>query len=258
MKIRVLGPSYSIEVPLKVLENKNSSYQQIVVGESEGFGKCLVLDGEIQFATVDEYIYHEMLAYPPAIASGAKNALILGGGDGLLARRLLDFGIETSIVELDKEVMETCKKYFYEEGSSSLDEADIIIGDALEYTGGNYDLIYVDLIDYYKEPALYNREAMEHYKSLLNDSGIIVFHSDYPDMPKIKEAATPLFKNSITYAAYVPSFFSLWTFAMFSDNKIDVEKIEKSDIRGRYFSNDMFWRYKDKAVDVDPNYWEKS
>ena len=54
----------------------------------------LYLGGDLQFDTDDEVIYHERLAHPALLAARARLAgplhlLVLGGGDGLLARELL-------------------------------------------------------------------------------------------------------------------------------------------------------------------------
>ncbi len=245
MKVRTSGGPLTVDLTLTPLERRSSPYQELIVGEAEEFGRLLVLDGEIQFTELDEFIYHEMFAYPAAIASKAKRALILGGGDGLLARRLLDLGIETTLVALDEEVVKLSKKYFYDLGASSLDEANVIIGDALKFTADEkFDVIYVDLPDYVDVPFLYDERAFSHYKSLLREGGILATHVDYYKLGEMLNHVKPFFNHAFSYAAFVPSFISLWTFTMLSDSPLDLDTVKSTNIKGRYFSPERMWQFK--------------
>ncbi|OOK81509.1 spermine/spermidine synthase family protein [Mycobacterium kansasii] len=66
-----------------IIAYRHTAYQEIVVTR-RGDDLRLYLDGGLQFATVDEYRYSESLVYP-ALGSGARSVLVLGGGDGLAA-----------------------------------------------------------------------------------------------------------------------------------------------------------------------------
>ena len=69
------------------LFSAESEYQRIDVFESQEFGKMIVLDGEIVFSEADEFIYNEMVVHVPmAVHPNVKNVLIIGGGDGGVAR----------------------------------------------------------------------------------------------------------------------------------------------------------------------------
>lgn len=66
-----------------------SEYQRIDVFESAEFGKFVALDGEIVFSEKDEFIYDEMVTHVPmAVHPNVKNVLIIGGGDGGVAKEL--------------------------------------------------------------------------------------------------------------------------------------------------------------------------
>ena len=59
--------------------------------EDDPAGFALYIDGDFQFDTADEALYHEMLALPPLclvkkISKTALRVLICGGGDGLALR----------------------------------------------------------------------------------------------------------------------------------------------------------------------------
>jgi len=67
----------------------------------------LYLNGHLQFSTIDEYRYHEALVHPPmAAARQRERVLILGGGDGLAARLVLQYPEvkRIDIVDLDPDV----------------------------------------------------------------------------------------------------------------------------------------------------------
>src|SRR6185436_8993932 len=81
----------------------SSPYQRIVVTRSRS-GFQLFLNGNLQFASADEYRYHEALVHP-AMSAAAKprRVLILGGGVGLAAREVLKYASveQVTLVDLD-------------------------------------------------------------------------------------------------------------------------------------------------------------
>ena len=73
----------------KQLFSGESEYQRIDVFDSEEFGKFISLDGEIVFSEKDEFIYDEMVTHVPmAVHPCVKDVLIIGGGDGGVAKEL--------------------------------------------------------------------------------------------------------------------------------------------------------------------------
>jgi spermidine synthase len=57
--------------------------QDIVVFDSETYGRVLILDGVIQVTERDEFAYQEMITHVPIFAhKNPKRVLIVGGGDG--------------------------------------------------------------------------------------------------------------------------------------------------------------------------------
>ena len=89
----------------KQLFSGESEYQRIDVFESQEFGKFVALDGDIVFSEKDEFIYDEMVTHVPmAVHPCVKNVLIIGGGDGGVAKELLQYpSIESiDVVETDK------------------------------------------------------------------------------------------------------------------------------------------------------------
>lgn len=83
---------------------KQTQYQRIVITQARS-GVSLFLDGNLQFASIDEYRYHEALVHPAfAVAKKRQNVLVLGGGDGLAVREILRYPDVASVtlVDLDR------------------------------------------------------------------------------------------------------------------------------------------------------------
>ncbi|MGZ6141824.1 MAG: polyamine aminopropyltransferase [Myxococcales bacterium] len=73
----------------EIIFAKQSAYQRIVITRGRA-GFQLFLDGNLQFASADEYRYHEALVHPAfAVAEHHAQVLVLGGGDGLAVREIL-------------------------------------------------------------------------------------------------------------------------------------------------------------------------
>jgi spermidine synthase len=117
----------------------------------------LFLDGHLQFSSVDEYRYHETLVHPAmGLADEHRRVLILGGGDGLVARQVLKYnGVRRiDLVDLDPVVTELFTKRpmlsRINEGALSDPKVHVHNADAmrfLEQTDRFYDVILMDLPD---------------------------------------------------------------------------------------------------------------
>ena len=55
---------YSI---IDIIYTGKTEFQSVQVIDTQGFGKCLVLDGKMQCSEYDEFIYHEALVHPAMI-----------------------------------------------------------------------------------------------------------------------------------------------------------------------------------------------
>lgn len=63
--------------------------QDILLFQSETYGRVLVLDGVIQLTEKDEFAYQEMIAHIPLFAHpDPKSVLIIGAGDGGVLREV--------------------------------------------------------------------------------------------------------------------------------------------------------------------------
>ena len=88
----------------KIIYKNTTRYQHIVLTETASNDIYCYINGNTQFSSYDEHIYHEFLVHPAmTIATRRKNVLVLGGGDGLAVREILKYpDVETiTLVDLD-------------------------------------------------------------------------------------------------------------------------------------------------------------
>jgi spermidine synthase len=85
----------------EVVYATSSAYQRIVVTRGKS-GFHLFLNGNLQFASADEYRYHEALVHPAIVlANHPRRVLVLGGGDGLALREVLKYSDVQSVTLVD-------------------------------------------------------------------------------------------------------------------------------------------------------------
>jgi len=227
-----------LNVMLKVRQvfySGKTAYQMVEVLDSELFGRSLVLDGKTQSTERDEHIYHETLVHPAMFCHpGPKQVFIGGGGEGgtlreALAHKLVE---RVTMVDLDPEVVELCRKYLPNHHRGSFDDprTNLLHEDArgyLENTADFYDVIILDLVDPLEggtAALLYTQEFYAIAKARLNPGGVLVTQSGPAGLLSYTECFTTIFNTlgtlfSHTKAAqvHIPAFQTLWGFTVASD-----------------------------------------
>ncbi len=111
-----------------------TSIQKIQILDTVNFGKCLIIDGVMQTAQKDHYLYDRELI--KNLQPDDKNILILGGGDGYVAQRVISENpyahVFVDVVELDVEVVKACERYLGQDVFKN-DNVNLHIEDALQY-----------------------------------------------------------------------------------------------------------------------------
>ncbi len=145
----------------------------------------LFLNGDFQFASNYEELYHEWFAHVPIIINGKvpKRVLVLGGGDGLIHRELLKYkGIKSIVhVDIDHRLVALAKSHPVLTGLNKHSlynpRVHTVIGDAFQYLRNlgdeTFDAIYMDFPDVkdYNLSKLYSREFYHFVKKRLADDG---------------------------------------------------------------------------------------
>ncbi len=137
----------------KYIINLKTKYQQVEIADTKMFGRVLILDGKIQSAEYDEYVYHEALVHPVMLMNPApRRVLVTGGGEGATLREIFKHpNVEKVVmVDLDREVVELCCEYLTSWHRGSFDDArlSLIYMDArkyLEECNEQFDVIIGDL-----------------------------------------------------------------------------------------------------------------
>jgi spermidine synthase len=203
----------------KIKFDQKSEYQHVQVYDVDNLGNVLVIDNDFQFGETDEHKYHEMIAHTPINYFNKNiNILIIGGGDGGVAREALRHNNvnKVTLVELDKLVVDVTKQFFPKlAGVFNHPKLDLHITDGIkyveEYTGPKFDLIILDLTDFNQSHPLH---SIEFYKSLdkvsTNESMFCFNFENFTlDNKYIFDTLSDLkttFKYIQPYGVYIPSF----------------------------------------------------
>lgn len=232
----------------KVIFSEQTPYQKLVMTKNKEDIR-LFIDGNVQFSSIDEYRYHELLIHiPMSLAKHKENILVLGGGDGLAARELLKYDDVKSItlVDLDKKMTDLAlnNRYLKELNQDSFlnPKVKIINDDAFKYVENSkefFDVIIIDLPDPNNSSLarLYSKEFYKIVKSKLSYSGVMVTQATSPFFSSeaywcVNESVKAAgFKYTYPYHIYVPSFGD-WGFILASNIKFNTDDIEiKVDTR---------------------------
>jgi len=232
----------------KVVYSDKTRYQQLTftqrnMGDEQASVISFYLNGRLQFSSSDEFIYHSYLV-TPVLAGSARhdNILIIGGGDGLALRDVLQWSPkQVTLIDLDAELIDifttpnhklppALAKQISELNQNSLrhknvqvvkSDAFLAIDDLLA-KGKTFDAIIVDLPDP-SHPDLNKLYSVNFYarlKQLLAGDGLIGVQSTSPyhaknsfiAVQKTLEAAS--FSSVEQYHDNVPSFGEWgWTIA---------------------------------------------
>lgn len=148
---------------------------------SEGFGRCLVLDEAIQCTEKDECSYQEMMAFVPLNCHPCpQKVLIIGGGDGGVAREVLKHPLVQKIVqcEIDEAVIRVAKQYLPFMSKSFDDpKVELKIADGMKFvreSNERFDVIITDSSDPIgPAKSLFEKSYYESLYEALNPGGII-------------------------------------------------------------------------------------
>ncbi|MDZ7962998.1 MAG: spermine synthase [Aulosira sp. DedQUE10] len=157
--------------------------------EQHDDGIAFYINGDLQFDTADEAIYHEYLVIP-AIALATKRfpqtklrVLVCGGGDGLAVRDGLRFTQIQNIdlVDYNPEVLELASTVFKPYNLGSLDSAKVTV-----YTQEAFAFVWELPNDYYHviicdftyphssdDTTIYSREWFQELNRVLIPAGVI-------------------------------------------------------------------------------------
>jgi len=242
-----LNPDYGFFIrSSKRLEDFDTGLQRLEVHETSQFGRLFRLDGCFMTSEREEFVYHENLIHPAAIAHvQPQRALIIGGGDGGAAEELLKHPSveQVTLVELDGKVVDIARKYFDAIHHGALDSPRLrlLIQDGLEFlahTEEKFDLIALDLPDPIgPATALYEEAFFRDCKRALKPGGALTLHLGSPvSRPeRVSEhyrRLSNVFSLVQPYTMFIPLYGCLWAMACCSDS-LDPLAVSISEIDRR-------------------------
>lgn len=249
---------FSIKVD-KHLYSGQSEYQRIDVFEAKEFGTFFTLDGLMMVTEKDEFIYHDMIVHVPMATNlGIKKVLVIGAGDGGTIRELTRYQtIETiDMVEIDKMVVEVCRKYL-PQTACRLDDprVNIFYEDGLRFIRAKenyYDLIIVDSTDPFGPgEGLFTKEFYGSCYKALKQDGILVNQHENPyyeiyasSMQRAHQRIMEFFPICRVYQAHIPTYPSgHWLFG-FASKKFDPLNLDEKawnslGLKTKYYNTDI-------------------
>jgi spermidine synthase len=203
-----------------VLYDSETAHQRLRVIENATFGRVLTLDGVVQTTEGDEFIYHEMLTHVPLLAHGAaRRVLIIGGGDGGMAREVLRHASveHVTMVEIDAGVVEFSKQYLPSLSAGAFDDPrlNLVIADGAAFARDSTDAFDVIISDS-TDPigpgeVLFTDSFYGHVKRRLAEGGIFVTQNGVPflqadELKGTMRAFRTLWRDATCYLATIPTY----------------------------------------------------
>ena len=260
---------FSIKVEEQLFKGQ-SDFQRIDVFKSQEFGTFFTLDGLMMVTEKDEFIYHDMIVHVPmATNPNIKKVLVIGAGDGGTVRELTRYKTieKIDMVEIDKMVVDVCKKYLPKTSSKLNDErVNLYFEDGLKFVRAvenEYDLIIVDSTDPFGPgEGLFTTEFYGNCFKALKEDGILVNQHESPyyegyakSMKRAHKRIRESFPICRVYQAHIPTYPSghwLFGFASKKYDPINNDKIEKWNELGlqtKYYNKELH-----KGAFALPNY----
>ena len=249
----------------EVIHQCTTGFQEIIIGETEQYGRALFLDGIIQSTEADEAIYHEMLVHPGiAHTKTARNILVAGAGEGASLRELLKHAsvVKIDAVEIDGGMVQAAQNHLpgwhcgaFEDERVTVYETDIF--DHLAAAGADaYDYIIVDLTDpidpdgeFCAESLIFDSAFLRMLQDALRPGGCVIIQAGelLPALAQVLPALKQQFSWVRPFSVFVPSFHGKWTFLLLAaeDKSAERQEIEirlkaLEQLPRRYFSGEAY------------------
>lgn len=243
------------------LYREKNELQDLILFENPLLGRVLMLDGVTQVTEADEFIYHEMMTHVPIFShDNPENILIIGGGDGGIAREVLRHKrvVSVTMIEIDESVVHFSKQYLPKISNGAFDNPKLRlkIADGAVFvrdTQLKFDVIIVDSTD----PeglgsVLFTKEFYTNCYRILNKNGILVTQNGVPFMQanELKQSVTyfkEIFKYGTCYTATIPTYaFGEMAIGFASDK--DYRFIDTPLLENRFQEENMKMRYYTPAL----------
>lgn len=235
-----------------VLTDQKSSFQHILILDTERFGKVLVLDDIVQTSTDLEFSapYGEMLAHVPLITHpNPQCGLIIGGGDFEVAREVLKHSSvkRLDLVDIDSEVSASvlCWMPEFSDGAEKDRRLHAQYKDGARFVKNarpdTYDFILVDSTDPGgPSTPLFSAPFVHNLFRILKPGGVMVrqvgsLHFEPDEAPSNFRCIQSIFDEAALYFSSVPIYWGgEFGFVLASKHPLSLKALSEQDIHRRF------------------------
>jgi len=224
---------YTAHAVTREVFHSRSEYQDIEIVETEGYGRCLLLDGEVQSFESDEFIYHEALVHPVlTLHPNPRRVLVIGGGEGATLRETLRHrSVEAVVmVDLDPQVIAGARAHLpsFHDGAFDDPRVRLEFGDGrsfVENCQDRFDAVVIDVTNPMAGGPSYRLFTVEFYEAVrrrLTPDGLVVLQSDAVTLHGLESAATiyatvrSVWSHVFMYAVFLTAYTTDWSFTVAS------------------------------------------
>lgn len=234
----------------RFIVNTDSPFQKVEIAESYQFGRCLMLDGKMQSAEKDEFIYHEALVHPALITHpNPRKVAIIGGGEGATQKHcIMHPSVEKCwMIDIDQAVMDLSRKYLPEWGGPVWRDKRCIIKAAdgrkflVNSKKGSFDVVIIDLSEPVPGGPSYMLFTKEFYRIVadrLTPNGVISLQcasTQAPDLgmhAMIIRTLKTVFPHVRAFSIEVPAFDLPWGIAV-AGKTLDPVRLDRYEVDRR-------------------------
>ncbi len=230
----------------KIYASEKTPFQKVEVIQSNHYGKCLILDGYMQSAQLDEFIYHENLVHPAMVSCpNPQKVVIIGGGEGATLYEVLRHNTvkRAWMIDIDQRVVELCEKYMPEwhRGAFKDKRTTLLFQDGrkfLEKSKEKFDVIIIDIPEPVEEGPAYLLYTEEFYRMVakkLTPHGVVSLQSgcsaekELRCLAAVHNTLKRVFPRVYSWPANVPSFDIPWSFTLASPS-VDPKALKRDQV----------------------------
>ena len=213
----------------EVHARRRTPHQELLVAQTESYGRCLFIDDLVQSTEADEALYHEPFVHPAMVIHGAPRRVLVGGaGEGATLRELLRHPTVEHVlaVDLDPGVVEVCREHLPAWSDGAFDDPRVTLRfedvkqTLAEPPAQPWDVILMDVTDPVEDgPAVdvFTVEFFERAAAALADDGIFVLQSGELDpydlhlAQTVRSTLAEAFSWVHMFPIHVPSFHCIWS-----------------------------------------------
>ena len=267
-----LGSAWSARIRSKLFDER-SPYQHVEVYDTEGFGRLMVIDGCTMVSSLENFVYHEMMAHPVLFTHPSpRRVAIIGGGDcGTLREVLRHPGIERCTqIDIDETVTRAAQLHFPELCEANDDpRAELLFIDGIQWmkevTPGSLDVIIVDSTDPVGPgEVLFTPGFFRACYAALADNGLIVQQSESPLVHleliqnMYRSFAEAGFSDTQTLFFPQPIYPTGWWSATMARKQGGFEGFREADARAKPFTTRYYNADIHRAALVKPEFFRQA